>query len=143
MATVYLAQDLKHERPVALKVLDPDLSVSLGAERFLREIKLIARLQHPHILPLLTSGEADGLFYYAMPFVLGDSLRDLPAREGPLLLADAVRFALEVADALAYAHRHGSYGTGTSNRRTSSGNDAGVGADFGIARAISASTASP
>src|SRR5436190_18737848 len=91
MATVYLARDLKHDRPVALKVLRPELAAVLGAERFLREIRLTARLQHPHILTLIDSGEADSLVYYAMPFVDGESLRGRLDRVGPLSLEDAVQ----------------------------------------------------
>src|SRR6476469_6230061 len=90
MATVYLARDLRHRRPVAIKVLAPDLSQSLGAERFLREIELAANLQHPHVVPLFDSGEAAGLLYYVMPFVEGESLRDRLAREGQLPVLDAV-----------------------------------------------------
>src|SRR5215208_8451733 len=84
MATVYLAQDLKHDRVVALKILHPDLAASLGPDRFLREIKLAARLNHPHILPLFDSGEADGFLYYVMPYVEGESLRERLNREGRL-----------------------------------------------------------
>src|SRR4026207_2508579 len=107
MATVYLAQDLKHERNVAIKVLKPELAAVIGAERFLREIKTIATLQHPHILGLIDSGEANGTAYYVMPFVEGESLRDRLTREKQLPIGDAVRLATEVAGALDYAHRHG------------------------------------
>src|ERR671932_2223874 len=107
MATVYLAQDLKHDRQVAIKLLRPDLAATLGPERFLREIALTARLDHPHILPLLDSGEADGLLYYVMPYVEGESLRDRLSREKQLAVEDAVRIACDVASALDYAHRHG------------------------------------
>jgi eukaryotic-like serine/threonine-protein kinase len=107
MATVYLAHDVKHDRPVALKVLRPELSAILGAGRFLAEIKTTANLQHPHILSLFDSGEADGLVFYVMPYVEGESLRDRLAREKQLPIEDAVRIAREVADALEYAHRHG------------------------------------
>ena len=93
MATVYLAQDLRHDRKVALKVLRPELSAVIGAERFLAEIKLTANLQHPHILPLFDSGEADGCLFYVMPFVEGESLRDRLNREKQLPVADAVRIA--------------------------------------------------
>src|SRR5688500_910502 len=106
MATVYLAHDLKHERDVAIKVLHPDLGAALGAERFLSEIRTTARLQHPHILPLLDSGEADGLLYYVMPLVTGETLRARLERERQLPVGDAVRIAREVASALDYAHRH-------------------------------------
>src|SRR3954471_3892812 len=107
MATVYLAHDVRHDRKVALKVLRPELSAILGADRFLHEIKTTANLQHPHILPLHDSGEADGLVFYVMPYVEGESLRDRLNREQQLPVDDAVRIACEVADALDYAHRHG------------------------------------
>jgi serine/threonine-protein kinase len=107
MATVYLAHDLKHDRHVAIKVLRADLGASLGAERFLREIRIAAQLHHPHILGLLDSGEANGLLYYVMPFVDGESLRERIAREGALPIPDAVRIMHEIADALAAAHARG------------------------------------
>jgi Tol biopolymer transport system component len=107
MATVYLAHDLRHDRKVALKVLRPELSAILGVERFLAEIKTTANLQHPHILSLFDSGEADGLVYYVMPYVDGESLRDRLTREHQLPVDDALRIASEVADALQYAHAHG------------------------------------
>jgi serine/threonine-protein kinase len=107
MATVFLAQDLKHERPVALKVLDPDLAHLLGPERFLREIRLCARLQHPHILAVYDSGDADGRLWFTMPYVEGETLRGRLARETQLPLSDALRITCEVADALHYAHQHG------------------------------------
>ena len=100
MAKVYLAHDLKHDRDVAIKVLHPDLGAALGAERFLSEIRTTARLQHPHILPLLDSGDADGLLYYVMPLVTGETLRARLDREKQLPIADAVRIAREVASAL-------------------------------------------
>ncbi|MCU0636343.1 MAG: serine/threonine protein kinase, partial [Gemmatimonadaceae bacterium] len=107
MATVWLAHDLRHERQVAIKVLHPELGAAIGGERFLAEIKTTARLQHPHILPLLDSGAADGLLYYVMPFVAGESLRDRLTREKQLPVADALRLAREVADALQAAHAQG------------------------------------
>src|SRR3954449_8725634 len=107
MATVYLAHDLRHDRDVAIKVLHPDLGAALGAERFLAEIRTTARLQHPHILPLLDSGETDGMLYYVMPYVSGESLRDRLDRERLLPLDDALRIAREVADALGAAHALG------------------------------------
>jgi serine/threonine-protein kinase len=107
MATVYLAHDLKHERDVAIKVLHPDLGAALGSERFLSEIRTTARLQHPHILPLLDSGEADGLLYYVMPLVTGETLRTRLERERQLPIAEAVRIGREVASALDYAHPQG------------------------------------
>src|ERR1051326_7397513 len=91
MATVYLAQDLKHQRPVAIKVLRQELAASLGADRFLREVQIAAKLQHPHILTLIDSGEADGFLYYVMPFVDGETLRAKLAREGEFPVGDAVR----------------------------------------------------
>ncbi len=106
MATVYLAQDVKHDRKVALKVLRPELAAVIGAERFLVEIKTTANLQHPHILPLFDSGEADSFLFYVMPYVEGESLRDLLDREKQLPVEEAVRIASEVASALDYAHRH-------------------------------------
>src|SRR5678816_1399925 len=107
MATVYLAEDLKHHRRVAIKVLRPELAAVIGADRFLREIETIAGLQHPHILGLIDSGEVNGTAYYVMPFVEGESLRDRLAREKQLPIADALRIATEAASCLDYAHRHG------------------------------------
>ena len=106
MATVYLAEDLKHDRKVAVKVLRPELAAVLGAERFIQEIKTTANLQHPHILPLFDSGEADGFLYYVMPFIDGETLRDKLNRETQLGIEEAVRNTTEVADALDYAHRN-------------------------------------
>jgi TolB-like protein len=136
MAVVYLAHDLRHDRPVALKVLRPELSAFLGAERFLREIHIAAQLNHPHILALHDSGEADGLFFYVMPFVEGESLRQRLGRLGPLDMGEAVTIAAEVADGLAYAH-----GLGVVHRDIKPENillahgHAAI-ADFGIARAF-------
>src|SRR5512138_2755054 len=107
MATVYLAHDLRHDRDVAIKVLEPELAAALGADRFLAEIRTTARLQHPHILPLLDSGDADGGLYYVMPFVSGETLRSRLARERQLPVDEAVRIAREVADALSHAHAGG------------------------------------
>ena len=107
MATVFLADDLKHERKVALKVLKPELAAVVGAERFLAEIKTTANLQHPHILPLFDSGEADSFLFYVMPYVQGETLRDRIDREHQLPVDDAVRIATNVAEALDYAHSHG------------------------------------
>ncbi|HEY8164264.1 MAG TPA: serine/threonine-protein kinase, partial [Gemmatimonadaceae bacterium] len=106
MATVYLARDRKHDRAVALKVLHPELSSSLGPDRFLREIKVAARLNHPHILPLHDSGEADGFLYYVMPYVEGESLRSRLNRDGKIPLDEALYLARGIAGALDYAHRH-------------------------------------
>ncbi len=107
MATVYLAQDLRHERDVALKVLHPDLAGAIGSLRFQREIRLAARLQHPHIVPVFDSGDADGVLYYVMPHVRGESLRELLHREERLPWPSVVAIAREVGDALDYAHREG------------------------------------
>src|SRR6187455_347096 len=107
MATVYLAQDLRHDRRVAVKVLRPELAAIIGAQRFLAEIKTTANLQHPNILPLFDSGTANSFLFYVMPFVEGESLRDRLNREKQLPIADAIRITTEVASALDYAHRHG------------------------------------
>src|ERR1043166_151934 len=107
MATVYLAEDLKHRRLVALKLLRPDLAAALGTERFLQEIDIAAHLQHPNVLPLYDSGEADGLLYYVMPRVDGESLRDRLEREVRLSVDDALQILREIAGALSYAHAHG------------------------------------
>ena len=107
MATVYLARDLRHHRPVALKILHPELAVTLGPERFRREIETAANLSHPHILPLFDSGEAGGLLWYSMPYVEGESLRQRLAREAQLPIEEALGIAREVLDALSYAHAHG------------------------------------
>ena len=107
MATVYRAYDGKHDRRVALKVLSPDVAHALGPERFRREIRLVAGLQHPHILPVFDSGEADGLLWFTMPLVQGESLRDRLVRERQLPAADSIRLTREIASALDYAHRHG------------------------------------
>ena len=104
MATVYLAEDLKHARKVAIKVLHPELSAVIGGERFLSEIKTTAGLQHPHILGLIDSGEADGLLYYVMPFIEGETLRARLTREKQLPIDDAIRLTREVASALEFAH---------------------------------------
>ena len=106
MATVYLADDLKHERKVALKVLKPELAAVVGAERFLAEIKTTANLQHPHILPLFDSGEVDSFLFYVMPYVEGETLKDRIKREKQLPVDEAVGIATAVANALDYAHRH-------------------------------------
>src|SRR5439155_10651577 len=105
MATVYLAQDVRHHRPVAVKVLHPHLAVSLGPDRFLREIQIAARLQHPHIVPLYDSGQAGEYLYYVMPFIEGESLRQRLLRERRLPLDEAVHLARASASALDYAHR--------------------------------------
>jgi eukaryotic-like serine/threonine-protein kinase len=138
MATVYLAQDLKHRRPVALKVLSPDLAASLGTDRFLREIDVAARLAHPHILPLHDSGEADGLLYYVMPYVEGESLRDRLTRERQLPLEDALRITREVADALDYAHSRDVLHRDIKPENILFQAGHAVVSDFGISRAIRA-----
>jgi serine/threonine-protein kinase len=135
MATVFLARDVKHDREVAIKVLHPDLSASIGAERFEREIKLAAKLQHPGILGLYDSGEAEGLLYYVMPFVRGESLRDRIDREGMLPIDDAVGITLQVADALGYAHEHGIVHRDIKPENILLAGNHVLVADFGIARA--------
>src|SRR5687768_16989931 len=138
MATVYLAEDLRHDRKVAIKVLRPDLAAVIGAERFLREIRTIAHLQHPHILGLIDSGEVGGTAYYVMPFVDGESLRDRLRREKQLPVADAVRIANEIAAALGYAHRHGVIHRDIKPENVLLHDGAALVADFGIALAITA-----
>ncbi|HLG05346.1 MAG TPA: protein kinase [Gemmatimonadales bacterium] len=137
MATVYRAHDLKHDRPVALKVLRPELAAVIGADRFLHEIKTTANLQHPHILPLHDSGEAAGLVYYVMPYVEGESLRERLTREHQLSVDDAVRIAREVADALDYAHRHGVVHRDIKPENILLHDGRVQVADFGIALAVS------
>ncbi|HEY6224437.1 MAG TPA: protein kinase [Gemmatimonadales bacterium] len=137
MATVYLAQDLKHDRRVAIKVLRPELAAVIGAERFLREIKTIATLQHPHILGLIDSGEASGTAYYVMPYVEGESLRDRLNREKQLPVEDAVRFAGEVASALDYAHRHQVVHRDIKPENILLHDGSALVTDFGIALAVS------
>src|SRR5256884_3545141 len=136
MAAVYLAQDRKHHRPVAIKVLKPELAAALGPERFLREIDTAARLTHPHILPLHDSGEAAGLLYYVMPYVEGETLRDRLEREGQLPLEEAVRITREVASALSYAHSHDVVHRDIKPENILLSGGEAVVADFGIARAI-------
>ena len=138
MATVYLAEDLRHGRRVAIKVLKPELAAVLGPERFLREIKLTAQLNHPHILPLLDSGEAGGLLYYVMPYLVGESLRDRLKLEKQLPIDDALRVTREVADALDYAHQNKVVHRDIKPDNILFQAGHAVVADFGIARAISA-----
>ncbi len=138
MALVFLARDLKHDRPVALKVLRPDLAAALGVERFLREIQIAARLAHPHILPLHDSGEAKGFIYYVMPYVEGESLRARLNRERQLPLDEALRIAREVADALSYAHSHDVVHRDVKPENILLSGGHALVADFGIARAITA-----
>jgi eukaryotic-like serine/threonine-protein kinase len=137
MATVYSAHDLRHDRRVALKLLRPELSAVIGAERFLAEIKLTANLQHPHILPLFDSGEADGFLFYVMPFVEGESLRARLTREKQLPVAEAVRITTEVASALDYAHRHGVVHRDIKPENILVHDGRALVADFGIALAAS------
>ncbi|MDH4045824.1 MAG: serine/threonine protein kinase, partial [Gemmatimonadota bacterium] len=136
MATVYLAQDLKHDRQVALKLLRPELGAILGGERFLQEIKVTANLQHPHILPLFDSGSADGLLFYVMPLVEGETLRQRLDREKQLPVAEAVRIASEVASALDYAHRHGVIHRDIKPENILLHDGRALVADFGIALAV-------
>jgi DNA-binding SARP family transcriptional activator/formylglycine-generating enzyme required for sulfatase activity len=137
MATVYLAQDVKHERQVAVKVVRPALANALGAERFLQEIKITANLHHPHILPLLDSGETDGFLYYVMPYVEGESLRDRLSREKQLPVDETVKIAFDVAEALEYAHGHNVIHRDVKPENIMLEAGHAVVADFGIARAIS------
>jgi eukaryotic-like serine/threonine-protein kinase len=137
MATVYLARDLKYDRPVALKVLRPELAAVLGGDRFLREIGLTARLQHPHILPLLDSGDADGLLYYVMPYVAGQSLRERLDRGGPLPLEDALAVVAAVAAALDFAHGEGIVHRDIKPENILLQHGEAMVADFGIALALS------
>src|SRR5688572_19020377 len=136
MATVYLARDLKHDRKVALKVLHPELGAIIGTERFLAEIRLTANLQHPHILPLFDSGVADGLLYYVMPYVDGESLRSKLTREGQLPTDDAVRIAAGIANALEYAHQHGVIHRDLKPENILLHSEQPLVADFGIALAL-------
>jgi serine/threonine-protein kinase len=140
MATVYLARDLRHDRPVALKVLNPDLSALLGGERFHQEIRVTAGLRHPHILPLYDSGEADGALYYVMPLVEGESLRTRMDREPPIPVEEAVRLTREVADALGYAHDRGIIHRDIKPENILLENGRALVVDFGIARAALSGT---
>ena len=135
MATVYLAQDRKHERPVAIKVLRPELAASMDAERFLREISIAARLAHPHIVPFIDSGEAGGFLYYVTPYVPGGSLRERLEKEGRLPLQDALRITREVGAGLDYAHRNGYVHRDVKPENILFADGLAVLADFGIARA--------
>jgi eukaryotic-like serine/threonine-protein kinase len=136
MATVYLAHDLRHDRPVALKVLHPSLAQALGTERFLREIKLAARLQHPHILSVFDSGEAAGQFWFTMPYIEGETLRARLTRERQLPIEDALRIAREAAEALEYAHRHGVIHRDIKPENILLTEEHALVADFGIARTL-------
>jgi serine/threonine-protein kinase len=136
MATVYLARDLRHERDVAIKVLHPELGAALGGDRFLSEIRTTARLQHPHILPLLDSGDADALLYYVMPLATGETLRDRLTREKQLPIDDALRIAREVADALGHAHGQGIIHRDIKPENILLQGGHALVADFGIALAV-------
>ncbi|HWJ13546.1 MAG TPA: protein kinase [Gemmatimonadaceae bacterium] len=138
MATVYLAHDLKHERQVAIKTLKPELAAVLGAERFIVEIKTTAALQHPHILPLFDSGEADGFLYYVMPYIQGETIREKVNRETQFGVDEAVRIAREIADALDYAHRHGVIHRDIKPENILLHDGRAMVMDFGIALAVSA-----
>jgi len=140
MATVYLAEDLKHHRKVAVKVLRPEIAVTIGAGRFAREIEVAARLQHPNILPLLDSGEAEGFFFYVMPYVEGESLRDRLARSGEFAIPDAVRILMEVADALSHAHAHGVVHRDIKPDNVMLSGRHALVADFGVAKAVTEAT---
>ena len=137
MATVFLARDLRHDRLVALKLLNPELGAVLGVERFLSEIKVTANLQHPHLLPLFDSGEADGLLFYVMPYVEGESLRARLEREKQLPTEEAIAIAVAVASALEYAHEHGVIHRDLKPENILLQAGQAVVADFGIALAVS------
>ena len=138
MAVVYLAHDLRHDRPVALKVLRPELAATLGPERFLREIRLTARLDHPHILPVLDSGEDRGVLWYTMPFVRGETLRDLVRRDLQLPLDVALELAHQIAGALDHAHREGVVHRDLKPENILLSEGQARVADFGVARALDA-----
>ena len=140
MATVYLAEDLRHHRKVAVKVLRPDLAATLGPERFLREIEVAARLTHPHILPLHDSGEAGGFLFYVMPYIEGESLREKLAQDGALPVSDAVRILRDVVDALASAHKHGVVHRDVKPDNVLLLENHALVTDFGVAKAVSEAT---
>src|SRR5690349_7715380 len=137
MATVFLARDTKHDRPVALKILNPELGAVLGVERFLAEIRVTANLQHPNLLPLFDSGETGGMLFYVMPFVEGESLRARLSREKQLPIPKALHIATAVASALDYAHRHGVIHRDLKPENILLHEGQPLVADFGIALAIS------
>src|SRR4051812_42480932 len=136
MGVVFLAEDLKHNRKVALKVLRPEIAQTLSADRFLREIRFAAQLSHPNILQLIDSGDAEGTAYFVMPYVPGESLRDRLDREKQLPIGDALQLAREVADALAYAHEHGVIHRDIKPENILLGSGHALVTDFGIARAV-------
>jgi serine/threonine-protein kinase len=136
MATVYLAEDLRHKRKVAVKVMRPELAATLGADRFLREVEIAAKLHHPHILPLYDSGESGGMLFYVMPLVEGESLKDRLAREGALAPDEALKLGREIAEALAYAHKRGIVHRDIKPANILLSDGHAYVADFGIARAL-------
>ena len=140
MATVYLAEDLKHHRKVAVKVLRPEIAATLGSDRFFREIEVAAQLQHPHILPLLDSGETQGFYYYVMPYIAGESLRERLAKTGELPIHDAVKILCEVVDALAAAHAMGVVHRDIKPDNVMLSGRHALVTDFGVAKAVSEAT---
>ena len=136
MATVYLTQDPKHRREVAIKVLRPELAATLGVERFVREIEIAARLTHPHILPLFDSGDADGFLFYVMPFVAGESLRERLQRDTTMPLSEVLRLTEQIASALHHAHERGIIHRDIKPENVLVTGDQAIVADFGIARAV-------
>jgi serine/threonine-protein kinase len=136
MAAVFLAEDLKHHRQVAVKVLHPDLAATVGAERFLREIEIVAGLNHPHILALHDSGEADGLLYFVMPYVEGESLRDRLERERHLTVEEALEIAGQVAAALEHAHSRGVIHRDIKPANVMLSEGGALVTDFGVAKAV-------
>ena len=140
MATVYLAEDLKHHRKVAVKVLRPELAAALGPERFLQEIEIAALLHHPHILPLYDSGDAEGFLYYVMPYEEGQSLRDKLAKQGELPIAEAVRILRDVVDALTHAHKHNVVHRDIKPDNVMLSDRHALVTDFGVAKAVSEAT---
>jgi serine/threonine-protein kinase len=140
MATVYLAEERRPSRKVAVKVLDPDLSDRLGRGRFLREVEIVSNLTHPHIVPVFSAGEVEGLLYYVMPYIEGQSLRQRLLRDGQLPLGDALHIALDVADALEYAHARSVVHRDIKPENILLSSDHALVADFGIARAVSAAS---
>ena len=141
MATVFRAEDLKHRRKVAVKVMRPELAATLGSDRFLREVEIAAQLNHPHIVAMHDSGDTDGVLYYVMPFIEGESLTQRLAREGALPVSDALRIARQVADALAHAHKRGIIHRDIKPGNIMLSEGHALVADFGIARALRSSAA--
>ena len=142
MATVYLAEDLKHHRKVAVKVMRPELAAAIGVERFVREIEIAANLTHPHILMLIDSGEADGFLYYVLPYIDGESLRDKLVREGELPIDDAVRVLRDIVDALAKAHSSGVIHRDIKPENVMLSGRHALVTDFGVAKAVTEATGS-